>query len=239
MCDSKKCLDFYFFDDLSYYKDIKVYRKEVLRLVEAISAKKETFTENVIDIVNDLYQMLKPLYTKNEFDMVVSLGGGGQIFGKILKEINPDMNIRNMTISRKWTGIEDDFVHEMISSDLYNKNIVLIDDVVVSGSTFRKARELLCEKYNCNIIGCYAGVANEGFLEGNYKDNYVAARIISGRIKNSNLNSFWYPAIYSFRHLVNQENGMKDFARTFVSTYFGCDEDIEDLINQISGSKKI
>ena len=115
--------------------------------------------------------------------------------------------------------------------DFANKKIILIEDVIATGETlFNVISEI--EKRGGKIKIIIATIINEGSPLVNKSFKYT---LVSKKIKNNKWNKdpYWFPAIYSTRHLFYGDNEMKNFYKIFNEKYFNGSNKIENEIKKM------
>lgn len=217
--------DFYIIDDTDYINSFEYQRKNLVELKRQILEYGYSLTEEKVDhIAYDLFSIARKSIDFSNIDLFVAIGNGGKIIGESLLKFHQTLNVKWVKFNRIWKNDSvEEFEFDFSDLNITGKNVILLDDVVVTGSSIRKAIEQL-NKRKCNVMGCLVGTTNEDFLKNNLRYSlYVARCISSGKKMQDKRDPLWYPAIYSIRHIFNFENGLENFSKTFAHKYF-CDD---------------
>ena len=227
--------DFYIINDSNY---ININNNQIV-ILNKLKNMIHQYNMNVIDesleiIALDLYKLIKSIPNFQESDLLLGMGTGGKMIGKIIKDYFPSVNVLNINLKRIWENDKTSgFEYDFPISALQNKNIILLDDVIVTGKSVNVLIKEL-NKINCKVLGCLVGVTNVSFTRIKFKHNVVVSRVVYGkRFNNCSLDPLWYPAIFSIRHLLNHENGMDNFGEIVSDKYFFRDENITNLLNDL------
>lgn len=198
--------DFFILDDGTNVKTLeplKVFLHQYFENICVLSLR---------EISQNLYQDFKQLI---DFDDIffVGLGQGGTIVLNYMIEASENqISSQNIQWSRHWIDRDNfDFIKGKLDKSIYSgKRIIFVEDVVASGKTIREAAKTF-EKTGANIIGIISALINEnspalepGFF--GFALYGVHARPLS--YKSDCMDSYWFPPIYSLRHLLygEQEN---------------------------------
>lgn len=182
-------------------------------------------------VVDDLKYCAEDL--KNEIydnDYYLCVGEGGKNFYKQLNLVHPIKNKKFMCWHRTWKGeIEDGIATDIDEIDFPEKKVVLIEDVIASGTTILEIIEKLAQKGVIVKKVITAIISGNSKLLENSPIDIKYARIIGS--KNS-LNPFWFPAIYSYRHIFFGDNEMPSIYEIMDEKYFKNEHKIKKIIEE-------
>ena len=196
------------------YKVNMVYMKEVAKKVEKY--------------IND-NNCLK------DIDTVILLGEGGKRFFKHLNANNIFLNKEVYSI--KWSRLWDKdkskyFITNIDEYDIKNKKVLIIEDVVASGGTLLNIDDYLQKSNNtiellitCLIQEC-SPLINKSFCKT------IAGEVIK-EINNGEDDPFWYPPIYSLRHLIYGDEEMPKIYDSLNKRYFNNEDNVERIIKKV------
>ena len=170
-----------------------------------------------------------------DIDTVILLGEGGTRFFKYINANNVFSNkeVYRIKWSRLWNGDKSEYFTTNIDDfDIRNKKILIIEDVVASGETLLNINDYL-QKYNnqiellitCLIQEC-SPLINQSFCKT------IAGEVIK-EISNGEDDPFWYPPIYSLRHLLYGDEEMPNIYDNLNKRYFNGDDDVERIIKEV------
>ena len=141
--------------------------------------------------------------------------------------------IYNIKWSRYWKG--DSFLGFETNIDNYdikNKRIIIIEDVIASGNTIWTLKEYLDNNNNEVVMICSALIQESSpIVNKSFCETYSSMMI--EKTENDELDPFWYPPIYSLRHLLFGDKEMNNFYNVFNEKYFNGNNDVEVLIKKI------
>lgn len=227
----EKKANMFILDDTNCYKIHKKNKEKLLKLFEYIETsniKMEiiSFGEIAKTIKDDVVKMIKD----KKIDCVILIGNGGKL---LFHELEKIIEIKNIDIvsfmfQKKWSKEEKNAV---IGNNIAGKNILLLDDVVATGDTIREVVSEI-DRNEGNIKGIVVGVMSENYKEID-KISIIGYKLCNKEKGNSKDNPFWFPPIYSIRHILNNENGMPYFAETFADKYFNGDIKVINIMNNI------
>ena len=167
-----------------------------------------------------------------EFDTILTAGEGGKQFFKGMRNFeNKDV------IYLKWHRIWDKnvslgFESDIDNYDLTNKKILIIEDVIASGNTLINLINNI-ENRNGQVVGICASLIQETspLIKMSIKPTIVGVKI--NKTSDASLDPFWYPPIYSLRHLLWGDKEMPLFYEILNEKYFQNNNDIEILIKKV------
>lgn len=182
--------------------------------------------------INDLmkkiknYLNLKKIYLKNY--TIVTVGQGGK---QVFKALNEDaLEVIEINWSRNWKNeIANEFITDINNFNFESKNIILIEDVIATGQTLYNII-LEIKKKGGNVKKIISAIINESspLIDKSFVETIVATKIKSKYSEDP----FWYPAIYSTRHLFYGDEEMPKFYEILNDKYFK-DNKIEKKIKKV------
>ena len=204
-------------------------KKNINRIGEEIS--KYDYKVKILSINNLMEKVRNYLYLKNinlKDYTIVTVGEGGK---QVFKALNKDaLEVIEIKWSRNWKSeISNEFITNIEAFNFKSKNIILIEDVIATGETlYNIIFEIKRKGGNVKKIICAIINESSPLIDKSLAETIVAAKIIS---KDSE-NPFWYPAIYSTRHLFYGDEEMPKFYEVLNDKYFKEDK-IEKEIKRI------
>ena len=204
-------------------------KKNINRIGEEIS--KYNYKVKILSINNLMERVRNYLYLKNinlKDYTIVTVGEGGR---QVLKALNKDaLEVIEIKWSRNWKSeISNEFITNIEAFNFKSKNIILIEDVIATGETlYNIIFEIKRKGGNVKKIICAIINESSPLIDKSFAETIVAAKIIS---KDSE-NPFWYPAIYSTRHLFYGDEEMPKFYEVLNDKYFK-DDKIEKEIKKM------
>lgn len=204
-------------------------KKNINRIGEEIS--KYDYKVKILSINNLMERVRNYLYLKNinlKDYTIVTVGEGGR---QVLKALNKDaLEVIEIKWSRNWKSeISNEFITNIEAFNFKSKNIILIEDVIATGETlYNIIFEIKRKGGNVKKIICAIINESSPLIDKSFAETIVAAKIIS---KDSE-NPFWYPAIYSTRHLFYGDEEMPKFYEVLNDKYFK-DDKIEKEIKKM------
>lgn len=204
-------------------------KRDINRIGEEIS--KYDYKVKILSINNLMKKVKNYLYLKNinlKDYTIVTVGEGGK---QVFKALNKDaLEVIEIKWSRNWKNeISNEFITNIEDFNFKSKNIILIEDVIATGETLYniileiKRRGGDVKKIICAIIN-----ESSPLIDKSFAATIVAAKIISKDSKDP----FWYPAIYSTRHLFYGDEEMPKFYGVLNDKYFK-DDKIEKEIKKM------
>jgi uracil phosphoribosyltransferase len=192
-------------------------KKNINRIGKEIS--KYDYKVKILSINNLVEKVRNYLYLKNinlkDYTIVTVGEGGKQVFKALNKEA---LEVIEIKWSRNWKSeISNEFITNIEAFNFKSKNIILIEDVIATGETLYNIIFEINRKGG-NIKKIICAIINESspLIDKSFAETIVAAKIIS---KDSE-NPFWYPAIYSTRHLFYGDEEMPKFYEVLNDKYF-------------------
>ena len=189
---------------------------------------------SVIDIEDTAALIARSLKNK-QFDTIVTIGmGGKQVYNSIKNEsLFMGKNVYLVKWNRKWENDKSlGFDTNIDCFDFENKSVVLLEDVIASGNTlFTIMKEI--ENMGGDVEWIYSSLIQESSpIINNSFCNTLAAVVIKSP-ENKNLDPFWYPPIYSLRHLLYGDIEMENFYNILNEKYFNNEKVVETYIKKI------
>ena len=199
---------------------------KIKRFIESYNYRVEILLLN--QLMESIKEYLKSLEIELKNYTIVAIGEGGK---KAVEALNLNLNFSELKWSRVWkNNVSEKFITNVEEFDYSNKEIILIEDVIATGETlFNVVSEI--EKRGGKIIKIISAIINEGspLSTKSFKET-----IISKKIKNKfRKDPYWYPAIYSTRHLFYGDNEMPNFYKIFNEKYFRNEDKIEKEIKKM------
>lgn len=204
-------------------------KKNINRIGEEIS--KYDYKVKILSINNLMEKVRNYLYLKNinlKDYTIVTVGEGGK---QVFKALNKDaLEVIEIKWSRNWKSeISNEFITNIETFNFKSKNIMLIEDVIATGETlYNIIFEIKRKGGNVKKIICAIINESSPLIDKSFAETIVATKIIS---KDSE-NPFWYPAIYSTRHLFYGDEEMPKFYEVLNDKYFK-DDKIEREIKKM------
>ena len=204
-------------------------KKNINRIGEEIS--KYDYKVKILSINNLMEKVRNYLYLKNinlKDYTIVTVGEGGK---QVFKALNKDaLEVIEIKWSRNWKSeISNEFITNIEAFNFKSKNIILIEDVIATGETlYNIIFEIKRKGGNVKKIICAIINESSPLIDKSFAETIVAAKIMS---KDSE-NPFWYPAIYSTRHLFYGDEEMPKFYEVLNDKYFK-DDKIEREIKKM------
>lgn len=232
----EKCsADFFILDDSKYLKLDKSEQSMIFRFMEYLDKKRISVKIITIDeLASLLLNKLKEDNISNNFDLIANIGMGGKELFAPMKEYFVEKEVKDIICKRVWYSktlvkIEDD----INSYYFQGKKVLLIDDVVATGHTLNNIIKKI-ENLNGIVSMIMIGLGSCNFLD---KENYpiIIGKKLYEKHKHilSNIDgAYWYPGIYSIRHLLNEENGMANFKERIAEMYFENDAEVIKILSR-------
>ena len=204
-------------------------KKNINRIGEEIS--KYDYKVKILSINNLMEKVRNYLYLKNinlKDYTIVTVGEGGK---QVFKALNKDaLEVIEIKWSRNWKSeISNEFITTIETFNFKSKNIILIEDVIATGETlYNIIFEIKRKGGNVKKIICAIINESSPLIDKSFAETIVAAKIMS---KDSE-NPFWYPAIYSTRHLFYGDEEVPKFYEVLNDKYFK-DDKIEREIKKM------
>ena len=167
-----------------------------------------------------------------DFDTILTAGEGGkQFFIGMRNSVNK--NVIYLKWHRIWNKDKSfGFESDIDNYDLTNKKILIMEDVIASGNTLINLINDI-EKRNGQVVGICASLIQETspLIKMSIKPTIVGVKI--NKTSDTSLDPFWYPPIYSLRHLLWGDKEMPLFYQILNAKYFQNNNDIETLIKKV------
>lgn len=188
--------------------------------------------------ITELVSFFKPLLINNS-DEIIAIGNGGELVTKkLLDTNNMKYDYKNFSIYRKWHDGDYEFQYDMPNGILIDNNIHVIDDVVASGETLSRAREIL-DPLHSRAFSATVLVAG-GNLNSDYRKSdgglsgYDRLTSALSVLSDSDDDPYWYPAIYSMRHLLFKKEHNPHYLERMSKRYFnGNSDSLEKILESI------
>lgn len=168
-------------------------------------------------------------------DSIVLLGEGGKRFFKYLNMDNTFSNKEVLCVkwSRYWKGNNSkEFETNIDDFDIEGKRFLIVEDVVASGQTLLNIYEYI-KKHGGKIellITCLiqesSPLVNKSFVPT------IAGEVIK-KPDDSGQDPFWYPPIYSLRHLLYGDEEMPNIYSVLNNKYFNDENIVENKIKEL------
>ena len=212
--------DFIILDDKSYFVDLS-------EIVDNISLY--GYKVKVIDGGQAVNKILNNI--DFQYDTIVLAGDGGK---NIFRQLDKKNFVNKEIIPLVWHRVWDKDISLGFETDIDNfsfngKKILIIEDVIASGNTLYTMKENV-ERMGGTVVGIVAALIQQcsPVAKNCFVKTLSAVRILD--LADSK-DPFWYPAIYSVRHLLFGDDEMPDFFKLLNEKYFG-DDKIEKLIKK-------
>ena len=212
-------------------KTFKITSK-IIELTKMIS--QYGYDVDIIDIKDSAIKIVNDLKDK-DFDTIVTVGTGGrQLYSTIQdNETFKDKNIYLMKWNREWDKDKSlGFDTNINDFDLENKKIILLEDVIASGNTLFTIKNEI-ENRGGSLEWIYSSLIQESspIILNNFCNTTAVVKINS--LSDKTLDPFWYPAIYSLRHLLSGDDEMNSFYEVLNEKYFNNETKIEQYIKEM------
>lgn len=172
--------------------------------------------------IDELTDLLKPLAIDSK--EIIAIGDGGDL---VSRKLLTGREYKKLTIYRKWRDGNYDFHYDIPFSSLGSSNVQIIDDVVASGETLSRVREILdplqLRAFSATVLIAGGNFNNkyrtsDGGVYG--YDSLVSALLV---LSDSEDDPYWYPAIYSMRHLLFKQEQNPHYLERMSKRYFNGD----------------
>ncbi len=191
-------------------------------------------------VMNKVFNYFLESDFDKHFDMIVLVGiGGKQMFSNIIhREFFKGIEIVDLVWHRYWDSNSSSFFEtDIYKYDFKDKKICLIEDVVATGNTLLTLKEMI------EIRGGKVEMLMSALIQETsplIHNSFVS--MISGikicKPDDFQKDPFWYPPIYSLRHLLYGDDEMEDFYDVFNDKYFNGDITVENMIKSYRRIKK-
>ena len=210
----------------------KILSNNLQRIISSIN--KYGYSAYVEDMLLEANQIKNyGLNIFENFDLVVSVGEGGKKFLTHLLQTGIfNKEVINLIWHRVWNKEKSKgFETDIENYDFKGKRILLIEDVIASGKSLYCLKKEL-EKMGAKVIGVICGIINESspLINNSFITTLSAKKL---KTTNSNLDPFWFPPLYSLRHLIYGDEEMPDIYNEMNKYYFNNNRDVENLIKEI------
>jgi len=170
-----------------------------------------------------------------DFDAVLLVGTGGKQVFKNIKDndIFNNKEIYSVKWNREWdSDISIGFRTNLNHYNLNNKQIILMEDVIASGNTLWTIVNEI-RKYGGMVKGIFSILIQESspIIERSFCPTYSIVMV--NKPNNEELDPFWYPPIYSLRHLLYGDSEMSNIYNVLNEKYFNNNDEIELEIKKI------
>lgn len=196
--------------------------------------KYNLITLNSNKIMKNLISYLQLNNLSSCFDSVILAGCGGKQMYESIKDSDFFLGkeILDITWHRIWNGENAlGFETNVENYSLINKRVIIIEDVIASGHTLWTLKNTL-QKLGAEVIYVISALIQESspIITKSFCPTYSGVMI--EKAKNKSLDPFWYPPIYSLRHLLHGDNEMPNFYQILNTKYFNNNNDVELLIKK-------
>ncbi len=201
-------------------------------LVELIS--KYGYQISIVDLKETTKKIINDIETK-VFDTIITVGTGGkQVYSTIQDEnVFKNKNICLMKWNREWDKDKPiGFDTNIDQFDLRGKKIILLEDVIASGNTLFTLKNEI-EKRGGSVEWIYSSLIQESspIIDKNFCN--TTAVVVINSPKEESLDPFWYPPIYSLRHLIYGDEEMNSFYEVLNEKYFNGEKRVEQYIKEM------
>ena len=221
--------NFIILDDNTYCK-----KEDINKIGNQIS--KYNYRVKIVTI-NHLMEKIKSyLYLKNinlkDYTIVTVGEGGKRAFEALNQKASEVIEVK---WSRNWNSeISNEFITNIEKFNFKLKKIIIIEDVIATGETlFNIISEIQKMGGDVKKIICAIISESSPLIDKSFKETIVAMKILS----DDNQDPFWYPAIYSTRHLFYGDAEMPKFYEILNEKYFG-NKKIENEIKKMRGEQE-
>ena len=168
------------------------------------------------------------------FDSIILAGTGGKKMYEGIKntKIFKDKEIISLTWHRDWDGEKSlGFETNINEYNFSNKKVIILEDVIASGNTLWTLKNTL-ESYGAQVIFVISALIQESspIIYKSFCNIYSG--IMIKKPQDETLNPFWYPPIYSLRHLLHGDDEMECFYQILNEKYFNNEGKVEQLIKK-------
>lgn len=231
---------------ISYH--LKTYKKQFIILNDMPSVKfnqikslyilikKYNYNLQVISLQKISQKIIKLIKKANiDFDTVVLVGTGGKVVFENIKNNSAfkNKNVFYVKWNRVWEGTQSlGFSTDINKFDLRNKKVILIEDVIASGNTLWTLKKCISNRKGA-VQAIFSVLIQEGSLisQKSFAPTYSICMIRKTGVKD--LNPFWYPPIYSLRHLLYGDLESSLFYEELNKRYFNNEKIVETRIKKI------
>lgn len=171
----------------------------------------------------------------DNFDTIILLGEGGARFFNFFKNysIFKNKKIVKLKWSRSWSRNSSNYFDTNIDEFKINgEKVIIFEDVIATGKTIMNIKDYLSNKGNeiILIITCLMQ-ENSPMSNKNFCKTIVGSLI--NKYDSTDLDPFWYPPIYSLRHLMYGDGEMNRFYQNLNKKYFNSDRLVEKIIKKV------
>ena len=221
---------FFILDDETKIESIKL--SKIIKKIQSYGYQVKVITmEEISKKVIDY--LMKELI--EDFDSVILLGVGGLRFFNFFRNLSIFKNKRIIELkwSRSWDGDNASFFETNIDKfNIRNERIIIFEDVIASGETILNINSFL-KKNNNKIISIITCLMQETSpMYSNSFCNTIVGNVIN-KSTSTELDPFWYPPIYSLRHLLYGDIEMSKFYKNLNERYFNNEKSVEKLIKEM------
>ena len=198
------------------------------------SYKYDLITLNSYNIMKNMVDYLEEHCLNNCFDTVVLAGCGGKQMYKGIKRSKFFLNkdVLDVTWHRIWNNETSlGFETNIDNYNLNNRKIIIIEDVIASGNTLWTLKNTI-EKLGADVKYVISALIQESSPIINKSFCPIYSGIMINKPQNELLDPFWYPPIYSLRHLLHGDSEMPKFYQILNTKYFNNEDSVELLIKK-------
>jgi len=169
---------------------------------------------------DELIELIQPM-TMTYSREVIGLGDGGELLGNRMLGKG---RIKKLPMYREWKNGDYNLRCDPPTEPLAIGNVQIIDDVVASGESLYTARERLDPLHSRNFSGLI--LVSSGNFNSTFRspdggvvgyDKLTSALLVLG---DSGSDPYWYPAIYSMRHLLFKQERDPQYLERVANRYF-------------------
>lgn len=190
----------------------------------------------IIDSKKYASKIIKIIKNENlEFNTVILVGTGGKQMFKSIKDnsVFKNKEIYFIKWSREWKKDKSlGFETDLNKYNLKDKKIIIIEDVIASGNTLWTLKKYI-EKLYGDVIGILSILIQESSPIINKSFSPTYSVIMINKSRDDGLDPFWYPPIYSLRHLLYGDDEMPFIYKLLNEKYFNNESIVEKEIKKI------
>jgi hypothetical protein len=183
------------------------------------------------EIASNITSYLRPRYLLNNYDYIVGIGDGGfRMLYYLQKTMRLDPK-KVVFIKCSHVFLENgkiDFTHDIDSVCWENLKILLVDDVIARGDTVDFVSRQIRNRGG-DSLGLISGIISCNspyFNKCCFPFTCIEKGVFYKNIDPFKKDPFWYPPIFSLRHLLFGDLETTNFYKVFSEKYLNCEESI-------------